>query len=186
MGAAQRFPINRNHRAIRCRNQPTRPPKKSGFERDRIERGEDPPEDVVRGNAVGQGEKRAEPGAFGDAETGDIDLGIGPADHHAQRDRDEIKQLVAAGTRHPGIGQIAEMGIKVGGGEGIHGGAPDVTRGDERPVSPPARARAAPSFIMRLPCADRCYLRRGRGIPSRHAGWVACTGDESGSPRRKW
>src|SRR6187397_2527966 len=102
-GAAQRLAINRHDLAVEGLGKGLGPGAEAGLEGVRIDQHEDPPEGVVRGNAVGQRQKRPQPTQLVAA----IECNVVPAlrarDHRTHRDDQDVDQpmIDLAGT--PGI-----------------------------------------------------------------------------------
>lgn len=99
--------VNRTGRCARGFHPPTEPIREGiGCEFD-----EDALEGVVAGNAIGYVEEPSEELVLGASIFGDLFPAVGPADHRAGRDDEDVHQLVKrVGGLHPGIGQIGEDG----------------------------------------------------------------------------
>src|SRR4051794_37192711 len=100
--AAARAPhglaVDRDHLALDPVRQRLRPAGEAGLERVRVDEHEHPPERVVRGDAVRQGEEGPEPGLLAAAVERDVLPALRAGDHGADRDRE------AAG--HPFQGEV--------------------------------------------------------------------------------
>src|ERR671916_584375 len=79
VAAAARAPhglaVDRHHVALDLARQGPRPPREAGLERVRVDQHEDPPERVVRGDAVRQGQEGLQPGLLAAA----VELDVLPA-----------------------------------------------------------------------------------------------------------
>jgi len=111
VAAAARAPdglaVDRHHLALDLALQGPRPSREAGLEGVRVEQHEDPPEGVVRGDAVRQGQKGLQPGLL----AAPVELDVLPAfragDHRADRDRQDVDQPVIALAR---LARISEPG----------------------------------------------------------------------------
>ena len=63
-----------------------------------IEHGKDPPESVMAGDAIGQGEKAAQKLDLGVAEFLKVHKAFGPAEHRAKRDGEDVDERVVFGA----------------------------------------------------------------------------------------
>src|SRR3954470_21541024 len=101
--AAARAPhglaVDRDHLALDPVRQRLRPAGGAGLERVRIDQHEHPPERVVRGDAVRQGEEGLEPGPLAAAVELDVLPALGAGEHRADRDRQDGGQLMVAPAR---------------------------------------------------------------------------------------
>jgi hypothetical protein len=117
--AAQRLAVMRHDPAGR---QPARgasghrqdPAEEAALEPLGVERREDAPEGVVRWDAVGERQEGAQPGELGAPERVHVGPPLRAADDGAQRDRDDVEQLVPLGVVAPRVGQRGEVGADVG------------------------------------------------------------------------
>src|SRR5262245_5614743 len=75
----------------------------------RAQRGEDPVEGVVAGDAVGQLQEAGQPVLLGVAESLDVIPALRPADDGAQGDDDDVGQLVPPGAADARVGQVGEV-----------------------------------------------------------------------------
>ncbi len=99
--------MNQTGRCARGPHPPTEPIR----EGIRCEFDEDAFKGIVAGNAIGQFEEAPEELFLGASVLGDLFPAIGPADHRAGSDDENVHQLVElVGRRHPRIGQIGEDG----------------------------------------------------------------------------
>ncbi|MDF3017050.1 MAG: hypothetical protein K0R44_2275, partial [Thermomicrobiales bacterium] len=80
-GAAQGFAIDRHDLAVEGLGKGLSPGGEAGLEGVRIDQHEDPPEGVVRGNAVGQGQEGPQPTHLGAAVERDVVPALGARDH---------------------------------------------------------------------------------------------------------
>jgi hypothetical protein len=72
---------------------------KAGLKRVRVDQHEDPAERVVRGNAVRQGQEGLEPSLLAAAVELDILPALRADDHRADRDHQDVDQLMVASAR---------------------------------------------------------------------------------------
>src|SRR5690242_14388206 len=105
--AADGLAVDRHHLALDPGRQRLRPPREAGLERVRVDQHEHPPEGVVRGDAVRQGQEGLEPGLLAATVELDVLPALGAGDHGADRDRENIDQLVIAPAR---LARVAEPG----------------------------------------------------------------------------
>ena len=128
-----------------------------------LERGKEPVEGVVAGNAIAQAGKRFEPVVFGMAEVLPVIEALAAAQQGADGDGRDVDEIVIAAALDTRIGQVlemfeqAELGRRVG-----------------RRVLPPVSCMhtvqkykgkiALPSFLMRSPCR-RTLLRYRSSLP---------------------
>ncbi len=122
VAAPQGLAVDGNHLTGGDRGEVADPADKRGFEGGGVEGGEDPTERVVGGDAVGQGEEGAQPGFLAASKLGNVDPGVGPAHHGAQRDGHDVQQLMAFAAVDAGVGQVSKVLMKGAAGQRVHGG----------------------------------------------------------------
>src|SRR4051794_31415995 len=97
--APPRLAVDRHHLALDPVRQGLRPAGEAGLERVRVDEHEHPPEGVVRGDAVRQGEEGPEPGLLAATVELDVLPALRAGDHRADRDREDVDQLMIAPAR---------------------------------------------------------------------------------------
>jgi hypothetical protein len=105
----QRLAIEPNAVIRNRRVERPNPSLQAGVELRRVESSEDPPERIVRGDAVGKLEKPGKPFPLLLAEPLDVSPSLRPADCCAQGDGHHVDQQVALRPRHPRVGQVLEV-----------------------------------------------------------------------------
>ena len=103
-GAAQRLAIDGDDFVGQRGAQALRPAHERVEEALRIERGEEPVERVVAGDAVGQFQKGAQPGLLGVAEKLHVLEALRPAEQRADGDEQDVFKLVQPGALDARIG----------------------------------------------------------------------------------
>ena len=98
MRAAHRLPVNGDHLGRQHLRHGLHPVQKTGSKLHGIQRGEDPIEGVVRGDAVGQVQNGDEPRSLDLPELLDVVPTLGPADHGTDGDDDDTQQRMQPGT----------------------------------------------------------------------------------------
>ena len=106
--AAQCFAIN-GHHALHLSGDALQPADAHLLQRPGVDQLKHPPERVVRGNPVGQLQKRGKPVLFCLAKLHHIHPVIGSADDRAQRDHQQIHQLVAPRALDARIGHLSQI-----------------------------------------------------------------------------
>src|SRR3954452_3979582 len=106
-GPADGLAVDRDPLALGPDRQRLRPAGEAVLERVRVDQHEDPSERVVRGDAVRQLEEGLEPGPLAAAVELDVLPALGAGDHGADRDREDVDQLVIAPAR---LARITEPG----------------------------------------------------------------------------
>ena len=109
-GPAQGLAVDGDHvpgQSLRHRGDPD---EKGRLERLRIQRREDATERIVRQDAMRQGQEATKPFSFGLADVGDRDPVVGPADHRAQRDHENVFQGMPTRAPDARVRQLAEGG----------------------------------------------------------------------------
>src|SRR3712207_9162002 len=91
-----RSAVDRYHLALDLAHQGPRPPREAGLERVRIEQHEDPPERVMRGDAVRQGQKALQPGLLAAPVERDVLPALRAGDHRTRRDHEDVDQPMIA------------------------------------------------------------------------------------------
>src|SRR3954465_1732524 len=112
VAAAARAPnglaIDRHHLALDLARQGLCPAHKTALERVRIEQHEDPPERIVRGNTVWQGQEGLQPSLLAAAVKFDVLPAFRAGNHRAYRDHKNIDQPMIAPACHPRIDEPVE------------------------------------------------------------------------------
>jgi hypothetical protein len=121
---AQRLAVGGDHALARAGGLVPDPLQEGRLEGRGVEGGEDPAEGVGRGDAVGQHQETAQPGLLAAAEQLDVDPGIGPAQHRADRDDDHVEQAVAQRGAGAGVGEVDETAGNGRQGKRVHAGTP--------------------------------------------------------------
>ena len=91
-GAAQGFAVNGHDLAVEGLGKRLQPSAEAGLEGIRVDQHEDPPEGVVRGNAVGQGQKGSQPAQLVAAIERDVVPALRARDHRTHRDDQDVDQ----------------------------------------------------------------------------------------------
>src|SRR3954451_21647513 len=107
-GPADGLAVDRHHLALDPVRQGLRPAGEAGLERVRVDEHEHPPEGVVRGDAVRQGEEGPEPGLLAATVELDVLPALRAGDHRADRDREDVDQLMIAPARLTWVGEPGE------------------------------------------------------------------------------
>ena len=107
-GAPHGLAVDRHHLALEPDRQRLRPCREAGLERVRVEQHEDPPERVVRGDAVRQLQEGLQPGLLAAPVELDVLPALGAGDHRADRDCRDVDQLMIAPARLARIGEPGE------------------------------------------------------------------------------
>ena len=112
MAAAARPPhrlaVHRHHLAPDLAGQGPRPSREARLERVRIEQHEDPPEGVVRGDAVRQRQEGLQPRLLAPPVELNVLPALGTSDHRAHRDCQDVDQLMIAPARRARISEPGE------------------------------------------------------------------------------
>lgn len=155
MGAAPARAIDGDHLPRRLHRAGGHPGQKAALKLGRVQRREHPTEGVVRRNAVGQRQERAQPRPLRRAECRDRHPAVRAADHATERDRDDVEQLMAFGPLDTGSDQGGTRIVDTG-TSGLVPGAPP------RMPSRHAEAQYPPRSPARQ-VSRRCDCPRGRG-----------------------
>ena len=107
--AAQGFAVEGDDFAGQRLAQTLRPSREGLGELRGIQRGEDPPEGVVAGNAVGQFEQAAQPLALGFAELLHLREALRTAEQRADGDDQDVTERMAFGALDARVGELGEV-----------------------------------------------------------------------------
>src|SRR3954451_23647793 len=107
-GTPDGLAVDRHHLALDLARQGLCPSRKTALERVRIEQHEDPPERIVRGDTVWQGQEGLQPSLLAAAVKFDVLPAFRAGDYRAYRDHENIDQPMIAPARHPRIDEPIE------------------------------------------------------------------------------
>ena len=107
--AAQGLAVEGDDLAGQRRAQALRPGREGLGKLRGIQRGEDPPEGVVTGDAVGQFEQAPEPVALGLAELLEVHEALRAAEQRAEGDEQNVVERVAFGARDARVFELMEV-----------------------------------------------------------------------------
>src|SRR3954452_18756795 len=107
-GAPDGLAVDRHHLALDLTPQGLCPSRKTALERVRIDQHEDPPERIVRGDAVREGQESLQPSLLAAAVKFDVLPAFRAGDHRAYRDHENIDQPMIAPARHSRIDEPIE------------------------------------------------------------------------------
>ncbi len=144
MRAPHARPIQCNHLTGGLHRTGGNPGQEAALKPGRVEGGEHPPEGIVRGDAIGQGQERLQPGALRLAECLNLHPPVRPANHPAERDRDDVQQLMPFGSLNARINQRREGIVNTGTGRLVHPGLLPCRLGTRRLSIPSAHLPANP------------------------------------------
>ena len=128
--AAHALAVDRHHiPRLDARRQRPQPGRDHLLQLIRIKPREHPRKGVVRGDAAGQLQKPRKPLALGMPELGDLVPVFGAPDHRADRDRQDVEQLVPAGALDARIAHAFEVFKQAGLDSGAHGRTEEMRAG---------------------------------------------------------
>ena len=107
-GAPDGLAVDRHHLALDLARQGLCPSREAALERVRIDQHEDPPERIVRGDAVRQGQEGLQPSLLAAPVKFDVLPAFRAGNHRAHRDHENVDQPMIAPARHPRIDEPVE------------------------------------------------------------------------------
>src|SRR3954452_7150620 len=107
-GTPDGLAVDRHHLALDLTRQGLCPSRKTALKRVRVDQHEDPPERIVRGNTVRQGQKGLQPSLLAAPVKRDVLPAFRAGDDRAYRDYENVDQPMIALACHPRIGEPVE------------------------------------------------------------------------------
>src|SRR4051812_6994144 len=100
--------VDRHHLALYLARQGLCPTREAALERVRIDQHEDPPERIMRGDTIRQGQKGLQPSLLAASVEFDVFPAFRAGDHRAHRDHENVDQPMIALACHPRIDEPVE------------------------------------------------------------------------------